>query len=263
MDSRGSIDIHPTATVDPLAELGEGVRIGPYAYIGPGVELGAETCIGPYTAILGPTRIGRANVIHSHVCLGDAPQDLSYRDQPTRLEIGDRNIIREFVTMHRGTQKGGGITRVGNDGLFMAYSHVAHDCQIGDGVIVANGATLGGHVLVEDRANISGLSAIHQFVRIGRHVMIGGGSIVVLDVPPFTMAAGNHARLFGLNRRGLVRAGFTPQAIEALKQAYHVLYRSGQRLAVACAQLRADGPQTAEVAHLLAFIEKSQRGMMR
>src|SRR5690606_24516070 len=146
MSSRPDCDIHPTAVVDPLAKLAPGVRIGAFACIGPDVEIGEATAIGPYTAIFGPTRIGRGNTIHSHACLGDAPQDLSYRGQPTRLEIGDGNVIREFVTMHRGTEKGGGVTRIGNDNLFMAYSHVAHDCQIGNRVIMANAATLAGHV---------------------------------------------------------------------------------------------------------------------
>ena len=262
MESRGSSEIHPSAIVDPDARLGPGVRVGPYAVIGAGVEIGAATVVGPHATILGPTRIGRANRIHGHACLGDAPQDLGYRDQPTRLEIGDRNVIREFVTLHRGTDKGGGVTRVGSDCMFMTYSHVAHDCQVGDGVILANSVNVGGHVIIEDKVNIGGLCAIHQFVRLGRHAMIGGGSIVVLDIPPFMLACGNHARLFGLNRRGLRRAGFSEESIEALKHAHRLLYRSGLSLAAACQRVREERP-TPETAQLLSFVQQSKRGLTR
>lgn len=255
-------DIHPTAAVDPGARLGEGVHIAAYAVIGADVEIGAHTHVGPHAVITGPTRIGEHNRIHAHACLGGPPQDLAYRDEPTRLEIGSGNTIREFVTMHRGSTKDRGETRVGSQALFMAYSHVAHDCEVGDSVIMANGATLGGHVQVGDRANLAGLVAVHQFVRIGRHAMIGGGSIVVKDVPPFTMAAGNHACLRGLNRRGLQRAQFPLESTQALKQAYRLLFRSGLGLEQACASLR-ETALAPEVEELLEFMTGSKRGVMR
>lgn len=254
--------IHPTAIVDPKARLGQGVRVGPYAIIEAHAEIGARTSIGPHAIIMGPTRIGENNIIHGHACLGGAPQDLDYRGQPTRLEIGSGNVLREFVTMHRGSTKADGETRVGDGGMFMAYSHVAHDCQVGNQVIMANGATLGGHVAIGDKANIAGLVAIHQFVRIGTYAMVGGGSIVVKDIPPYTMAAGNHARLHGLNRRGLQREKFSPQTITALKQAYRLLYRSGLSMEQALDELSASQPEP-EVALLLAFFQNSQRGVTR
>lgn len=255
--------IDPKAVIDPTAKLGANVSVGPYTVIGPDVEIGDDTWIGPHVVIRGPTRIGRGNRIFQFASVGEDPQDKKYKGEPTLLEIGDGNVIREFVTMHRGTEKGGGVTRIGNDNLFMAYSHVAHDCQIGNRVIMANAATLAGHVVVEDGANIAGLAAIHQFIRIGRHAMVGGGSIVVLDVPPFTMAAGNHARLYGLNVRGLRRAGISAESIAALKQAYRLLYRSGLGLAAACERIRHELPPTPELAHLLDFIERTQRGLTR
>lgn len=254
--------IHQTALIESGVRLGQGVTVGPYSVVGADVEIGARTSIGSHAVITGPTRIGERNVIHAHACLGGAPQDLEYRDQPTRLEIGDRNVIREFVTMHRGSSKDLGVTRVGNDGFFMAYSHIAHDCDVGNQVIMANGATLGGHVQVGDRANIAGLVAVHQFVRIGRLAMVGGGSIVVKDVPPFTMAAGDHARLRGLNRRGLQRADFPPATVQALKQAYRMLFRCGLTLEQACSKLR-DVEAEPVVAELLAFLQHSWRGVMR
>lgn len=261
--ARTEMGIHPTAVVDPQARLGQGVRIGPYAVVEAGAEIGSHTSLGPHVVIMGQTRLGEHNVVHAHACLGGEPQDLGYRGEPTRLEIGSRNIIREFATMHRASTKERGETRVGNDGLFMAYSHVGHDCDVGDGVIMANGATLGGHVQVGSRANIAGLVAIHQFVRIGQYAMLGGGSIVVKDVPPYTMAVGNHARLYGLNRRGLQRAGFSPDQLDALKRAYRMLFRSGTALGQACAAVREAGPQSPEIEHLLRFLQNSKRGVIR
>lgn len=254
--------IHETAIVDPEACLGEGVSIGPYCIIDAGVEIGAHTSIGSHSVITGLTRLGEHNRVHAHVCLGDAPQDLDYRGLPTRLEIGSGNWIREFSTMHRGSSKDQGETRVGNDGLFMAYSHVGHDCIIGDGVTLANGATLGGHVEIGTKATVAGLVAVHQFVRIGAYAMVGGGSILVKDVPPFTLAAGNHARLHGLNRRGLQRGGFAPSAIAALKRAYRLLFRADLTLEQACSAVR-ELPSTPELAALLAFFQNSRRGVLR
>ncbi|MDZ7809454.1 MAG: acyl-ACP--UDP-N-acetylglucosamine O-acyltransferase [Arhodomonas sp.] len=256
--------IHATATVDAHAELEPDVVVGAGAVIGEDVRIGTGTRVGPLAVILGPTRIGRDNTIHAHACLGDAPQDLAYRGEPTRLEIGDGNHFREFVTVHRGSTKDEGVTRIGDDNLLMAYSHVGHDCRVGSGITMANCATLAGHVSVGDHANIAGLSAIHQFARVGCHAMLGGGTIAVMDIPPYTMASGNHARLYGLNRRGLRRAGMAEAVITALRRAYRLLFRSGLGRAEAIAEVRRQGwDRTPEVAHLLGFLESSRRGVTR
>lgn len=254
--------IHPTAVVDPDARLDPTVSVGPHAHIGPGVEIGAGTRIGPHAVIQGPTRIGRDNHIHAHACLGGAPQDISYRGEPTRLEIGDGNTIREFVSMHRASTKEEGVTRVGSGGFFMAYSHVAHDCIVGDGVVMANNAIIGGHVHVGNRVNIGAMSAVHQFVRIGSHAMIGGGSIILMDVAPYMTASGNRARLYGLNRRGLKRANFPAETIQELQRAYRLVFRSGLSLAEALERLREQAGST-EVQSLLTFLETSRRGVLR
>lgn len=254
--------IHPTAVVDPDARLDPSVSVGPHAHIGPDVEIGAGTRIGPHAVIQGPTRIGRDNHIHAHACLGDAPQDISYRGEPTRLEIGDGNTIREFVSMHRASTKEEGVTRVGSGGFFMAYSHVAHDCVVGDGVVMANNAIIGGHVHVGNRVNIGAMSAVHQFVHIGDYAMIGGGSIILMDVAPFMTASGNRARLYGLNRRGLKRADFPAETIQALQRAYRLVFRSGLPLRTALERLR-ENAGSAEVQSLLAFLETSRRGVLR
>lgn len=258
-----SATVHPTASVDPRARLGRGVSVGAYAVIAADVEIGAGSRIGAHAVLLGPMRMGRGNVVHPHACLGGAPQDLGYRDEPTRLEIGERNVIREFATLHRASTRGSGVTRVGNDNLFMASCHIGHDCDIGDGATIASGVMLGGHVSVGDGANLGGLCAVHQFVRIGRQAMIGGASAVDRDIPPFALAAGNRARLHGLNRRGLRRAGLAPEAVRALHHAYRRLFRSGLRLEAALAELRESGPATPEVEHLLAFMAAPGRGVTR
>lgn len=256
--------IHPSASVDTRAHLDDDVEVGAFAVIGADVEIATGNRVGDHAVILGPTRIGPDNHIHAHACIGDAPQDLGYRGEPTRLEIGAGNVIREFVTIHRGSPKDTGCTRVGDGGLYMVASHIAHDCRVGDGVILANCATLAGHVTVGDHANIAGLTAVHQFVRIGRHAMIGGGSIVVQDIPPFLLAAGNHARLHGLNRRGLERHDFPPEILRALKRAYRRLFRSGERLTEAAAGLRGEGlTEWPAVAELIAFVTDSHRGVAR
>lgn len=254
--------IHPTAVIDRDAALDSSVRVGAQAYIGPGVEIGAGTTVGPLAVIQGPTRIGRDNRIHAHACLGDAPQDHGYQGEATRLEIGDGNTLREFVTMHRASTKEDGVTRVGNGGMFMAYSHVAHDGQIGDHVTFANGVSLAGHVHVGDHANIGGSTAAHQFVHIGAYAMVGGGSILLKDVPPFVMASGNRARLYGLNRRGLKRAGFDADTLRELDRAYRLLFRSGLPRAEAMAQVQAMSPGT-QVQSLITFMEHSTRGVTR
>lgn len=258
-----SVRIHPTAVVDSAARLDESVTVGPYAIVGPGVTVGADSEIGPHVVIEGTTTIGARNRFVGQSSIGTAPQDLKYEGGATRLEIGDDNIIREFVTMNRATEHGGGTTRVGSHGMYMAYAHVAHDCLIGDRVVMANGATLAGHVTIEDYAIVGGLVAIHQFVRIGESAILGGGAMVTLDVAPFCMAAGDRAVLHGLNVIGLRRRGFSPQTIQALRAAYRTIFRSGLRLQDALEELRAEAVDEPCVARLVAFIEKSQRGICR
>ena len=254
--------IHPTAVIHPTAELDATVTVGPYAVIGAGVQIGADTSVGAHAVIEGPTEIGAACTIHPFAALGGPPQDLHYKGEPTRLLIGCGNIIREFVTFNRGTPRGGGETIIGDDNLFMAYAHVAHDCHVGSHVIMANAATLGGHVTVGDRAVLGGLVAVHQFVRIGGFAMIGGGAIVTQDVPPYVNAAGNRARMFGLNLIGLKRQGFSSETISALKSAYRLLFRSaGLTFKKRVDQVEAQFGQVPEVKTLLEFVEVSDRGL--
>ncbi|MBU2759188.1 acyl-ACP--UDP-N-acetylglucosamine O-acyltransferase [Acidithiobacillus sulfurivorans] len=258
-----SVDIHPTAIVDPSAIVGSGCKIGPYAVIGANVELGDHCQIGAHAVLEGPTRIGSQNHIFQFASVGTAPQDLGYKGEPTSLEIGSHNTLREFVTVNRGTVKGGGMTRIGSHNLLMAYCHVAHDCRIGDQVVMANAATLAGHVCIEDHAILGGLSAVHQFARIGSHAILGGGTMAPLDIPPYMMAAGNHASLHGINVRGLARRGISRETILQIKRAYRILFRSGQRLDDAMEELRQRGLDAPEIAHLLDFIQNSKRGITR
>ncbi|MFN2427326.1 MAG: acyl-ACP--UDP-N-acetylglucosamine O-acyltransferase [Candidatus Binatia bacterium] len=258
-----SVRIHPTAVVDAAARLGDGVQIGPYAIVGPGVSIGDGTEIGPHVVIDGLTTIGARCRFTGQSSIGSPPQDLKYAGGPTRLEIGDDNIVREFVTMNRATEHGGGVTRVGSHGMFMAYAHVAHDCTVGDHVVMANAATLAGHVTIEDHAIVGGLVAIHQFVRIGESAILGGGAMVTLDIAPYCMAAGDRAALHGLNVIGLKRRGFSPQTLMALRSAYRTIFRSGVRLKDAVEALRAQANLDSRVTHLLDFIEQSQRGICR
>ena len=261
--------VHPTAIVDPGATLAPGVRVGPYAIIGPysvigpDVEIGERVRIGPHVFIERDTRVGEDCEIWKGAALGTDPQDLKYGGEPTRLEIGDRNKIREFATMNRGTEVGGGVTRIGDDNLFMAYSHVAHDCRVGDHVVMANAATLAGHVTIEDHAIIGGLVAIHQYSRIGESAILGGGAMVSLDVPPFCVAAGDRARLHGLNVIGLQRRGFDKATISDLRGAYRILFQSSLKLREAIARLRERYPDSARVEQLARFVETSERGVCR
>ena len=256
--------IHPTALIDPKAEIEEGVEIGPYSVIEKDVFIGEGTKIGPHVVIREGTKIGKRCQIFQFASIGEAPQFLGYKGEKTFLQIGDHNIIREFVTFHRGTVKGGGKTVIGNDNFFMAYSHVAHDCQIGNEVMMANGATLAGHILIEDQAIIGGLSAIHQFCQIGTHAFISGLTGVSLDIPPYMLASGNRAKLFGLNTVGLKRANFSEETIKALKKAYRIIFRSGLTLEKAIKRIEEDEiSQTPEVQHLLSFIGHSKRGISR
>ena len=220
------MEIHPNAIVHPGAQLGPGVKIGAFSTVGEHVRIGRDTILDSHVVVEGWTEIGEKCHIFPFSSLGAAPQAIRYRGEPTRLTMGSGNIIREFVTIHRGTPEGGGITLLGNGSFIMAYSHIAHDCRIGNEVIMANGSTLGGHILVEDSAIIGGLVAIHQFVRIGRYAIIGGASAIPKDIPPYMTAAGNRAKLYGLNLVGLKRHRFPEATIGALKQAYRILFRS-------------------------------------
>ena len=256
--------IHPTALIDPKAEIEKGVEIGPYSVVEKDVFIDVGAKIGPHVIIREGTKIGKGCQIFQFASIGEAPQYLGYKGEKTFLQIGDRNIIREFVTFHRGTVRGGGRTVIGNDNFFMAYSHVAHDCQIGNGVIMANGAALAGHIMIEDRAIIGGLSAIHQFCQIGTHAFISGLTGVSLDIPPYMLASGNRAKLFGLNTVGLKRANFSDVTIKALKKSYRIIFRSGLTLEKAIKRIEEDEiSQTPEVQHLLSFIGHSKRGISR
>jgi UDP-N-acetylglucosamine acyltransferase len=257
------VEIHPSATVDPCAEIGEGTVIGPQAVVGAHVRLGRRCHIGASTVVDGWTEIGDDNTVAPFVSLGLAPQDLKYRGEPTRLVIGSGNIFREFVTIHRGTKGGGGTTRIGDRNLFMAYAHVAHDCQVGSDTIFGNGATLGGHVLVEDCATISALSGVHQFCRVGRHAFIGAHSAVTKDALPFAKTVGNHARNYGLNTIGLMRRGFSPEVLERLRRAYHYLLVSKLNTTGALRRIEEDPElDCPEVRYLVEFIRTSQRGVL-
>jgi UDP-N-acetylglucosamine acyltransferase len=256
-------EIHPTALVSPRAELAEGVRIGPYTIIGDHVRIGRETRIESHAVIEGQTRIGERNRIYPFTTLGTPPQDLTYRGQDTRVVIGDDNIIREYVTIHRATTKQDWVTTVGNRNYLMAYAHVAHDCLLGDGIILSNAVTLGGHISVGDQAILGGQVAVHQFVRIGAYAMVGGKSGVDRDVPPFMMTSGERAKLYGLNRKGLSRHGFSPEAIDGLKKAYKIIWRDHQRFSEGISQARKEIPAFPELEMLLAFLEGSKRGILR
>jgi len=255
--------IHPTAIIHPGAQLADKVSIGPYSVIGEFVKIGSGTTVAAHVVIEGWTEIGQENQIYQFSSIGANPQDLKYAGQETYLKVGDRNRIREFTTLNRGTAEGGGITTIGNDNLFMAYSHVAHDCIIHDHAILANGATLAGHVEVESAAILGGLSAVHQFCRIGCHTMISGGAMVAQDVPPYTVAQGDRAKTMGLNLIGLKRRGFSEEAIRGIKKAYRLIFRSGMRLEEALVKIADEVEMTPELDHFVTFIKESQRGIAR
>jgi len=256
--------IDPRAVIHDGAELGEGVEVGPFAVIGPNVRLGKGTTVGSHAVVDGHTSVGEGCRIFPFASVGTIPQDLKYRGEPTTLEVGDRTVVREFTTVNIGTQGGGGATRVGADCLLMAYSHVAHDCTLGNRVILANAATLAGHVEVADGAGIGGLTAVHQFVRIGEHAYVGGCSAIVMDVPPYCTASGNRARLYGFNLVGLKRRGFTEEALKDLRRAYRTIFRSKETLAQALDLVRG-GPEyeRPEVRKFVDFIARSERGVTR
>jgi UDP-N-acetylglucosamine acyltransferase len=251
------------ALVDPGAVLGEGTVVGAYSVIGPEVSIGADCIIGPHAVIEGPSRIGARCRVFPFACLGTPPQDLKYRGERTTLEIGDDNTFREGVTVHRGTTGGGGVTRIGSGNLLMAGTHVAHDCQVGSRVIFANAATLAGHVTIEDGATVGAFSGVHQFCRIGQHAYIGGYSVITQDALPFVLTVGNRAKSFGVNVIGLERKKFPPDAIQALKRAYRILFRSRLTQKEALDRLDAEVGEYVEVRHLAAFIRDSERGVIR
>lgn len=255
--------IHSTAIIHPGAEIADDVSIGPFSVIGANVKIGSGTTVAAHVVIEGWTEIGSDNQIFQFSSIGAAPQDLKYAGEETRLKIGDRNRIREFTTLNRGTTEGGGVTAVGNDNLLMAYAHVAHDCIIHDHAILANAATLAGHVEVESSAILGGLAAVHQFCRIGCHTMISGGAMVAQDVPPYTVAQGDRAKTMGLNLIGMKRRGFSEETIRGIKQAYRMVFRSGMRLEEALDAIVDEIESTPELDHFVDFIRESQRGIAR
>lgn len=255
--------IHCSAIVEKGAILHAGVYIGPFSFIGSQVEIGAGTILNSHVIINGITRIGEQNQIYPFASIGDVNQDLKYVGEPTIVEIGDRNRIRENVTIHRGTAQGGEVTRVGSDNLLMVGVHIAHDCMIGSHCIMANNTTLGGHVSVDDYAIIGGMTAVHQFCAIGTHAMIGGCSGVTQDVPPFVIAQGNHATLFGLNIEGLKRRSYKPTSLHAIRAAYKVIYRSGKTLEDIKPELVAMAEKHPVVQIFIDFLARSQRGIIR
>jgi UDP-N-acetylglucosamine acyltransferase len=255
--------IHRTAVVEPGAEIDPSCEIGPYAVVGPHVKMGPGNTVGAHAVVTGRTSLGAGNRVFPHAVIGEIPQDLKYRGEPTTLVIGDRNVFREFTTVHLGTAGGGGVTRIGDGGLFMANCHVAHDCQIGDGAIIANSVALAGHVLLEDHVHFGGLSAAQQFSRVGRLAFVGGMTGINMDVAPYCTASGSRGELNGLNTIGMQRAGMSEDQISRVKQAYKIVFRSNLQLQEAIAQLRAELGGHPEIAHFVAFLEGSKRGLLR
>jgi UDP-N-acetylglucosamine acyltransferase len=255
--------IHPTAIVDPGAEVDPTVEIGPYAVVGPEVRLAAGVVLRPHAYVTGRTEVGPESTIYSFASVGEIPQDKKYRGEPTRLVIGARNQIREHVTLSPGTAQGGGLTSIGDDNLLMIVSHVGHDCQIGSHVVMANNVALAGHVMVESYAVLGALSGVHQFCRIGESAMLGGLGGVSQDVAPYAIAQGNHCRVIGLNRINLERRGFSAERIEAVEAAFRLVFRSKLLPRDAFARVREELPDSPEAEHLVAFLEKSERGFCR
>jgi UDP-N-acetylglucosamine acyltransferase len=253
--------IHSTAIIDSTAKIASNVHIGPYSVIGPDVEIGEGTWIGPHVVIQGPTKIGRDNQIFQFSSIGERTQDLKFRGERTYLEIGDRNIIREFCTFNRGSVQDKSITKIGNDNLFMAYVHIAHDCIVGNHTVFANNASLAGHVIVEDYVTLGGFAGIFQFCRIGEHSFISTNSVVIKDVPPYLKVAGYYAKPYGLNTVGLQRRGFADAVLKELRRAYKVIYRNSLTVAQAVEELQKVA--VPEVRQLMEFIQSSQAGIVR
>jgi len=255
--------IDARAVVSPQAQLAQDVSVGPFSIVGPGVQIGPRTVIGPHAVVNGPTTIGADNHIFQFASIGDAPQDKKYQGESTRLEIGDRNVFRESCTINRGTTHDKGVTRIGHDNLFMAFSHVAHDCIVGSNTVFANCASLGGHVEIGDWAILGGLTAVHQFAKIGAHAFLGGGSILSRDVPPYVMVAGNPAVPHAVNAEGLKRRGFSEEQIKNIREAYRILYRSELKLADALARLAPLAQAQPEIRVFVDFIQSSARSLAR
>jgi UDP-N-acetylglucosamine acyltransferase len=255
--------IDARAVISPQAEIAAGVEIGPFSIVGPDVSIGEGTWIGPHAVINGPTRIGAGNKIFQFASIGSAPQDKKYKGEPTRLEIGDRNVFRECVTVNRGTVHDQGVTQIGSDNLLMAYAHVAHDCRLGNQIVMANCATLGGHVEIGDWANLGGLSAVHQHTKVGAHCFIAHNAAVTRDVPPYVMAVGRPAVPHSVNAEGLKRRGFTAEQILNIRRAYRLLYRSGLKLKAALEQLDEAAATQAEIRPFVDFIRRSSRSIVR
>ncbi|MDD5471569.1 MAG: acyl-ACP--UDP-N-acetylglucosamine O-acyltransferase [Sideroxydans sp.] len=254
---------HPTAIIHPGAKLADDVSVGPYTLIGEHVEIGAGTTVGPHVVINGHTTIGKNNRIFQFSSLGEIPQDKKYANEPTRLEIGDNNMIREFCTFNLGTEQDGGVTRLGNNNWIMAYVHLAHDCQVGNNTIFANNAQLAGHVIVDDFAILGGFTVVHQFVQIGAHVITGMGSILFQDIPTYVTVSGNPAAPHGTNSEGLKRRGFSSAAVMAIKRAYKTLYKSGMTLEEAKAALATQAAEHPELQAMVEFLGRTQRGIVR
>ena len=255
--------IHPTAIIDPTAELAEDVSIGPYSIVGPGVQIDAGTVVGSHVVIKGPTFIGKDNRIFQFSSVGEDTQDMKYRGEPTRLEVGDRNIIREYCTIHRGTVQDKSITQVGSDNLLMAYTHVAHDCVVGDHVIMANAASIAGHVQVESHAILGGFTLVHQFCKIGQYSFSAMGSILSRDIPPYVLVGGQPTKPHGINAVGLERQGFSQDAIRQIKKAYKIVYKSGLKLEASIEALEEMAEETPEVDCLVTFLKQTQRSILR
>jgi len=255
--------IHPTAIIDPSAKLAVNVKVGPWSYIGPDVEIGEDTQIESHVVIKGPTRIGKGNRFFQFASIGEECQDKKYRGEPTRLEIGDFNVFREGCTVHRGTVQDQGLTLIGSHNLLMAYVHVAHDCRVGDHVILANNAALAGHVKVQDYAILGGFTAVHQFCQIGAHVMCGAGTVVLKDIPAYVMASGNSATPHGINTEGLKRRGFSSETLAEIRRAYKVIYRQGLTLDEAIARLQLSAQAEPALNLLIDSLELSERGIIR
>ena len=255
--------IHSTAIVDQSAKIAEGVQIGPYTIIGPEVDIKSGTIIGPHVVIEGPTSIGQNNRIFQFASIGGDPQDKKYANEPTRLEIGDNNVIREYCTISRGTTQDAGVTRIGSDNWIMAYVHIAHDCQVGSHTIFANSASLAGHVIVEDYAILGGFTLVHQFCKLGAHCFTAMNSVISKDVPPFILVSGHMAKPHGLNQEGLKRRGLSADVISQLRKAYKILYRSGNTLDQAIEKMNELAKQCVEVEQFVVFLRQSTRGVLR
>lgn len=255
--------IHATAIIDPKAELAEDVSVGPYSIIGPEVQIDAGTSIGSHVVVKGPTRIGKHNRIYQFASVGEDTQDMKYRGEPTRLEIGDHNIIREFCTLHRGTVQDKSLTKIGDHNLLMAYCHVAHDCNVGSHIIMANAASIAGHVVVEDHAILGGFSLVHQFCKIGQYSFSAMGSVIARDIPPYILVGGQPTKPHGINSVGLERRGFSPDAIRQIKKAYKIVFKSGLKLEEAIAALDDMALETAEIQCLAEFLKQTQRSILR